>query len=116
MTTKKRGPGRPKGAPNKARMPKSEELTKLSKQGMEIGLKYMYDILTSDDDKVTEKQREMAAKVLIDIGKVFVTMEVKDDGKNKESSETREDEELPTQEVKLAKSNVYAVADYNKDK
>lgn len=77
MTVRKAG--RPKGAPNRKRLPSTEEIVRLSKQNFELTLKEIYNILLDNPEegkKYTDKQREMALRLAADLGKHFVTLEL----------------------------------------
>lgn len=77
MTDKKKTPrrGRPKGAPNRNRIPNSLEILKLSRQGLEMSLKWYRDVLLNVEGKYTEALQQQAAKQLSEIGKHFLTLE-----------------------------------------
>jgi len=116
MTDKrKRGPGRPPGAINRKRVPKDSELLKLAKQGMEMGMKHLMDILTDPDS--TEKQKEVAADRLTKLGQSFLMADLKE-GLNPKDSEGGEEKQEPSTSEAVPiqpKGNIYAVSDYKKE-
>jgi hypothetical protein len=74
MTEKiKKKPGRKPGSPNRNRMPKTQVLMKSTLQGLEMGIEYFRNILTSTETSVTQKQKEIAATRLMEIGYRFLT-------------------------------------------
>lgn len=80
-TVKRKGAGRPKGSPNKNRMPKTTALMKTSLQGLEMGIEHFRKILL--DEKSSEKQKELAATRLMEIGYKFLTSVDPEDAKRK---------------------------------
>lgn len=116
MTDKsKRGPGRPRGAINRKRVPKDSELLKLTKQGMEMALNHLMGILTDPDSTV--KQKEVAANSLAKVGQTFLMADLKEGLNPKEPKEGDEKQTPPTSEAPppQPKGNIYAVSDYKKE-
>jgi hypothetical protein len=114
----KKKAGRKPGSPNKNRMPKTQALMKSTLQGLEMGITYFRNILTSTgpDSKVTEKQKEIAATRLMEIGYRFLTSvdvdEVEEKLKNSGGDLEEGTEKSKKDQVKPVKSNIYAVKDY----
>jgi hypothetical protein len=97
----KKKAGRKPGSPNKNRMPKTQALMKSTLQGLEMGIKYFRDILTSQEKTVTEKQKEVAATRLMEIGYRFLTSVDPEETKRKfEESGADLEQEIPKEEDK----------------
>jgi len=106
MATRKAG--RPLGARNKKRMPKTEEIVKLSKQNFELVLEQIYNILIDNPPegvKHTEKQKDTAMRLAADLGKHFMSLEM---------SSRYADKTLPKEETKKEETttadNVVSIA------
>jgi hypothetical protein len=119
MADKKTGRGRPKGAPNANRLPKSLDILKMSRQGLEMSLKWYRAVLLNEEGKYTPALQQQAAKQLSEIGKHFLTLEeqgkLKDLEKEIENASKPEGEEKAPEakeEATPAKTNVHALRPY----
>lgn len=94
MTDKKRRVGRPRGSLGNRRIPKTRDIVKLSQQNLLETLKHVRAVITDDcyldeDGKpipFTDKEREMAFKMSVELGKVFWN----EDSDKKASKEDKE--------------------------